>query len=127
MDKNTILISPDGGVLQKIYKVASYLQNYDVIECSKSRTVKTEKLSGFKVYSDDLNGKAYLIVDDICDGGGTFLVLSEELKAKNTGKLYLVVSHGIFSKGFDKLLFNRKLYLLHEFSYPILLKPQKLV
>ena len=74
-----------------------------MIECSKSRDVKTGKLKGFKVYADDLQGKDCLIVDDICDGGGTFMGLAEELKNKNAGNLYLAVSHGIFSKGFDHL------------------------
>ena len=98
-----ILISPDGGALKKIYKVSEFLSGVEVVECSKSRNVKTEKLSGFKVYADDLQGKDCLIVDDICDGGGTFIGLSEELRNKNAGKLYLAVSHGIFSKGFAEL------------------------
>lgn len=97
------LVSPDSGALKKIYKVAAYLQNYEVVEGSKSRDVKTGKLSGFKVYADDLQGKDCLIVDDICDGGGTFLGLAKELKAKNAGKLFLAVSHGIFNKGFEEL------------------------
>ncbi|MDQ7959469.1 ribose-phosphate diphosphokinase [Flavobacterium lindanitolerans] len=95
------LISPDGGALKKIYKVSEYLGGVEVVECSKSRDVKTGKLSGFKVYNDDLKGMDCLIVDDICDGGGTFVGLAEELKKKNAGKLYLAVSHGIFNKGFD--------------------------
>ncbi|SOD18264.1 ribose-phosphate diphosphokinase [Pedobacter xixiisoli] len=98
-----ILISPDGGALKKIYKVSEFLGGIEVVECSKSRNVKTGKLSGFKVYADDLQGRDCLIVDDICDGGGTFIGLAEELKNKNAGKLYLAVSHGIFSKGFDEL------------------------
>lgn len=103
LSDNLLLISPDGGALKKIYKVAAYLQNYEVVECSKSRNVKTGQLTGFKVYADDLQGKDCLIVDDICDGGGTFLGLAKELKAKNAGNLYLAISHGIFSKGFDEL------------------------
>lgn len=103
LGENLVLISPDGGALKKIYKVAAYLQDYEVVECSKSRDVKTGKLSGFKVYTDDLNGRDCLIVDDICDGGGTFLGLAKELKAKNAGDLYLAISHGIFSKGFENL------------------------
>lgn len=103
LSKDVLLISPDGGALKKIYKVAAYLQDYEVIECSKTRDVKTGKLSGFKVYADDLKGKDCLIVDDICDGGGTFLGLAKALKEKNAGKLYLAVSHGIFSKGFETL------------------------
>lgn len=98
-----ILISPDGGALKKIYKVSEFLGGVEVVECSKSRNVKTGKLSGFKVYADDLQGKDCLIVDDICDGGGTFIGLAEELRNKNAGKLYVAVSHGIFSKGFDEL------------------------
>ncbi|WP_036676595.1 ribose-phosphate diphosphokinase [Pedobacter sp. R20-19] len=97
------LISPDGGALKKIYKVSEFLGGAEVVECSKSRDVKTGKLSGFKVYTDDLGGADCLIVDDICDGGGTFNGLAEALQAKNAGKLYLAVSHGIFSKGFDDL------------------------
>ena len=97
------LISPDGGALKKIYKVSEFLGGAEVVECSKSRDVKTGKLSGFKVYAEDLAGADCLIVDDICDGGGTFIGLAEALKAKNAGKLYLAISHGIFSKGFDDL------------------------
>ncbi|MDX8552877.1 ribose-phosphate diphosphokinase [Tenacibaculum sp. 1B UA] len=103
LSDDLILTSPDGGALKKIYKVAAHLQNYEVVECSKSRNVKTGQLTGFKVYTDNLQGKDCLIVDDICDGGGTFLGLAKELKAKNAGNLYLAVSHGIFSKGFEEL------------------------
>ena len=101
--QNVKLISPDGGALKKIYKVSEFLGGVEVVECSKSRDVKTGKLSGFKVYEEDLNGMDCLIVDDICDGGGTFVGLAEELKKKNAGKLYLAVSHGIFNKGFEVL------------------------
>ncbi|WP_113637542.1 ribose-phosphate diphosphokinase [Nubsella zeaxanthinifaciens] len=103
LNEEVVLISPDGGALKKIYKLSEALGGLEVVECSKSRNVKTGKLSGFKVYADDLAGKSCLIVDDICDGGGTFIGLAAELKNKNAGKLYLAVSHGIFSKGFDEL------------------------
>ena len=100
---NIKLISPDGGALKKIYKVSEFLDGIEVVECSKSRDVKTGKLSGFKVYDDNLQKQDCLIVDDICYGGGTFIGLAEELKKKNAGKLFLAVSHGIFNKGFDDL------------------------
>lgn len=101
---NTVkLISPDGGALKKIYRVSEFLGGIPVVECSKSRDVKTGKLSGFKVYDDDLKQTDCLVVDDICDGGGTFIGLATELKNKNAGNLYLAISHGIFSKGFDEL------------------------
>jgi ribose-phosphate pyrophosphokinase len=110
------LISPDGGALKKIYKVSEFLGGVDVVECSKSRDVKTGRLSGFKVYEDDLQGKDCLIVDDICDGGGTFVGLAEELKNKNAGKLYLAVSHGIFNKGFEVLDCFEKIFTTNSFK-----------
>lgn len=110
------LISPDGGALKKIYKVSEFLGGVEVVECSKSRDVKTGKLSGFKVYNDDLQGMDCLIVDDICDGGGTFLGLAEELKKNNAGKLYLAVSHGIFNKGFAVLDCFEKIFTTNSFK-----------
>ncbi len=117
LEAETFLISPDGGALKKIYKVASYLEEYEVVEASKSRDVKTGKLSGFQVYKDDLEGRDCLVIDDICDGGGTFLGLAKELKKKNAGKLYLAVSHGIFSKGLEALgECYSKIYVTNSFK-----------
>ena len=100
---DTILISPDAGASKKIFKLANQLNISQVMECGKKRNVSTGELSGFSVPVDDLNNQPCLIVDDICDGGGTFLGLGRELKRRNSGALYLAISHGIFSKGTDQL------------------------
>ena len=101
--REMLLISPDGGALKKIYKLSEYLGGMEVVECGKIRTVANGQLTGFKVFAEDLKGRNCLIVDDICDGGGTFSGLAQSLKQKNAGKLFLAVSHGIFSKGLDVL------------------------
>jgi len=108
LPKDLILVSPDAGALKKIHKLAGHLMDYEVLECGKSRDVKTGDLSGFKVPVKNLDNCNCLIVDDICDGGGTFLGLAEELRKCNAGDLYLAVSHGIFSKGTKTLLENFK-------------------
>jgi len=114
--EDIILISPDGGALKKIYKLTKALGGIGVVECSKSRDVKTGQISDFKVYTEDLKGKSCLIVDDICDGGGTFIGLAKELQNKNTGNLYLAVSHGIFSKGLTELRkYFDKIYSTNSF------------
>ncbi len=115
--KEVLLISPDGGALKKIYKVSQFMGGLPVIECSKIRNVKTGELTGFTVYAEDLKGKPCYIVDDICDGGGTFLGLAKKLKEKNSGPIHLIVSHGIFSKGFSELekQFD-KIYATNAFS-----------
>lgn len=52
-------------------------------------------------HSVDLVNKYVLIVDDICDGGATFIKVAEILKEKYEGVVVdLFVTHGIFSKGF---------------------------
>jgi ribose-phosphate pyrophosphokinase len=98
---NYALISPDAGALKKIYKVARFINAPEVVECSKIRDVKTGQLSGFQTNVADFRSKTCFIVDDICDGGGTFIGLAALLKSRNAGKIVLIVSHGIFSKGFD--------------------------
>lgn len=98
------LVAPDGGALKKIYKLSEYLGGITVVECSKRRDVKTGALSGFEVFAEeDLKGKDFLVVDDICDGGGTFLGLAQQLRKHHVGRLYMAVSHGIFAKGVEEL------------------------
>ena len=103
LDQEVVLVSPDAGALKKSYQLSAFLGGIEVVEGSKKRNVKNGKLEGFQVYEEDLKGKACLIVDDICDGGGTFLGLARALKAKHAGTLYLAVSHGIFSKNIKAL------------------------
>lgn len=111
-----ILISPDAGSNKKANKLAVDLQ-MELVKCDKVRDTKTGALSGFEVFANDLKGKDCLIVDDICDGGGTFLGLAKELKNKGAGNIYLFVTHGIFSKGTEifKELFSG-IYCTNSFS-----------
>ena len=114
------IISPDSGANKKIHEVVSKINPAlfsGVIACDKIRDTKTGALTGFKVFADDLEKQDCLIVDDICDGGGTFNGLATELKNKNAGDLYLYVSHGIFSKGFEDLQKNfKKIYTTNSFQ-----------
>lgn len=93
------LVSPDAGALKKIHKLAQFLNIEDVVECMKERDVRTGALTNFKAMTDDLHGQTCFIVDDICDGGGTFAGTAKMLKEKGAGKVHLIVSHGIFSRG----------------------------
>lgn len=97
--ENFCLVSPDAGALKKIHKLAQYLDIDDVVECMKERDLKTGALTNFDTTTDKLDGKTCFIIDDICDGGGTFAGTAKLLQSKGAGKIVLVVSHGIFSKG----------------------------
>ena len=95
------LIAPDAGAAKKTNKVAEVLGISNIVECSKKRNLKDGKLSGFKVNTETLEGITCFITDDICDGGGTFIGIAKELKNLKADKVVLVVSHGIFSKGYN--------------------------
>lgn len=93
------IVSPDAGALKKIHKLAQVLDTDNVIECMKERDLKTGKLTSFKTVAENLDGQTCFIIDDICDGGGTFAGTAKMLKEKGAGKIVLIVSHGVFSKG----------------------------
>jgi ribose-phosphate pyrophosphokinase len=101
--ENAHLIIPDAGAVKKGHKLASDISFLSTVQCDKIRDTKTGSLSGFQVYTPSLYGRACLIVDDICDGGGTFMGLAYELKKHGAGPIYLFVTHGIFSKGLEVL------------------------
>lgn len=57
-------------------------------------------------FKNSLGNREIIIVDDICDGGATFIAEYIYLKNKfPNNKIHLIVNHGIFSKGID-LLFD---------------------
>lgn len=101
------LISPDAGSLKKIYKLASSLgdtgiidrDKINIVECSKKRDIKTGEVSETTVHLDDFSGKDCYILDDICDGGRTFIEIARIIKTRNCGKITLFVTHGFFTKG----------------------------
>lgn len=55
-------------------------------------------------YIESNTGNSYLIIDDICDGGMTFIKTAEQIKAVDKdATISLYVTHGIFSKGLTPL------------------------
>ena len=116
LDSYDAIVAPDGGSIKKASKLAEAL-DIPVIKCGKVREFSTGKILSFSVDINDENRGAakILIVDDICDGGGTFVGLAEEL-SKTYPVIDLYVTHGIFSKGVE-LLFDAgisKVYAFHD-------------
>lgn len=95
------LILPDEGAAKR-YDLGKY--NMKVFTGGKHRDPETGKLTGFSIDRDVVGASAALIIDDICDGGGTFIGLAEEIK-KIAPKIMLglYTSHGIYSKGLGVL------------------------
>lgn len=95
----TGIIAPDLGASKRAEAAAKHFE-IPVYYGKKHRDPATNKLSGFSV--DGLADFGhYLVVDDLCDAGGTFLGLAESFPAGVSADLF--VTHGLFSKGSEKL------------------------
>lgn len=94
------VIAPDAGANKRAASIANALK-VPLYQALKKRDSATGKLSGFNCEKLPDNGKL-LVVDDICDGGGTFkgLVSATNLTPE---RVDLFVTHGVFSKGSEDL------------------------
>jgi ribose-phosphate pyrophosphokinase len=109
------VIAPDAGAEKRAYDVAShYMMEVPVYTAGKHRDPATGALTGFS-FDAELESGRYLLVDDICDGGGTFAGLLEKILEKHGDpelhRFDLWVTHGVFSgnakknlKGFDRVI-----------------------
>lgn len=96
-------IAPDEGAA---HRAAFFTGHHQLpLQCTKVREFGTGKFLGFSMPPLTERGR-YLIVDDICDAGGTFNLLAEQFELDPLGRestLELWVSHGIFSRGLINL------------------------
>lgn len=95
------VIAPDAGARERAGSVAKAF-GVPLLIASKHRDPATGKLSGYVAPRDATADGTYLVVDDICDGGGTFNLLADAMPAG--AELHLWVSHGGFTKGVGGLL-----------------------
>lgn len=89
------VIAPDHGAVDRARAAAGAL-GIDMYQATKHRDFDTGKITGIAMEGDLPASGKYLIVDDICDGGGTFRGLAEATKLPRE-QLGLWVTHGIFS------------------------------
>jgi len=103
-DNKVAIISPDAGALKKIYDVAKHFGISNVTTASKVREMSTGTILRTELPTMDLRGIEHIIViDDICDGGRTFIELAKAIKEITEIPIYLIVTHGIFSAGYFEL------------------------
>lgn len=90
------IIYPDNGARGR-YKLP---HTHTLFE--KKRDSNTGVITGTISKDDAYKGKDCWIVDDICDGGRTFIEIAKLIR-NDVKSLHLAVSHGIFSKGLEEL------------------------
>jgi len=122
---NTInIVIPDLGATKRVMNILRNILNttnkenninFNIIQCNKQRDLKTGEIKSLQIYDIDSikttlhndGNDIFLIIDDICDGGRTFVEISKALtSAFNINpelQLYLYVTHGIFSGGHNNV------------------------
>lgn len=91
------IIAPDQGAVKKCEDFAKRVGAKAVVSFNKTRELSTGKITGMVPLFEPDPDAAYLVLDDICDGGRTFIELVGHMSY--VGTLELAVTHGIFSKG----------------------------
>ncbi|WP_246452153.1 ribose-phosphate diphosphokinase [Croceimicrobium hydrocarbonivorans] len=93
-----LLISPDAGAYKELHRIAQQLQA-DLLPANKVRVNGQPEI----LLQGELLNRNCLIVDDIADGGRTFMALAEKLKSLGAPKVFLYVSHAMFHHGLDAI------------------------
>lgn len=97
------IVLPDIGAKER------YGYNSNTIICSKIRDLTTGKILEIKVDNPEVIGdKPLLILDDLCDGGGTFCGIAKSFNALGIPKerLNIAVTHMVNPKGIENLSKN---------------------
>lgn len=110
-DQYEFLIAPDKGASEKVKQCMEVCSN------AKFHVTLNKVRKDGKVIHEDLGPSLSkvtkgLVVDDICDGGATFISVAKAIKKLNPHLvLDLYVTHGIFSKGLEELsLYYNKIF-----------------
>lgn len=101
-----VLIAPDKGSLNKIYKLQQALDYRMiatfVVEAGKKRDIETGRVVETTLPDGvDLKDKTVWIADDLLDAGGTFIPLALKLKEVGAKSVNLYITHFIGAKGLD--------------------------
>lgn len=100
--REVYIVAPDEGARKKCEYFANRVGAAGVITCAKDRV--DGKVVGMKVIDNVPDHANLLVLDDLCDGGRTFIEVSKALEHAgnfNVATIDLAVTHGLFTKGVD--------------------------
>ncbi len=104
------IVSPDLGASKKSEEWIKAWDdpNVKILQCMKKRDLKGNIVETKLLYEEgmQIEGRNFLVVDDIADGSRTFFPIVKQLKEKGANSVSLYVTHGIFSQGVDILFDN---------------------
>lgn len=99
------IVVPDAGAKERYEDVFFFGYPDDTIFCSKVRDIETGKILRIQVDNPEvISDRPMMILDDLCDGGGTFLGIAEAIRTvKPDAKLNINIVHAVNGVGLQRL------------------------
>lgn len=91
------IVAPDAGATKKCEAFAKRVGAAGIITCAKDRV--NGKVQGIKVLDYPPHCAKMFVLDDLCDGGRTFIEVAKALEGYEPVELDLAITHGLFTKG----------------------------
>ncbi len=92
--ENLTFAAPDVGAANRIREIASYFEA-DMVICDKHRK-RANEIASMQVIGD-VEGKDIVLIDDICDTGGTLAKSAALLKEKGARSVRAMITHPVLS------------------------------
>ena len=100
-----LFVSPDAGANKRVAELAGLYGHDYFVRADKLRDLATGRIKEIVVVNprEEVESRNCLILDDLCDAGGTFIGLAAALKAKGAASVELFATHGLMTKGVEPL------------------------
>lgn len=105
--EKALVVSPDEGSINRCMYYSSVLgldlgmfykrRDYSVVVDGRNPIIAHEFLG------NDVGGKDVIVVDDIISTGESVLDITEQLKSRNAGRIFVFGTFGLFSKGYKEI------------------------
>lgn len=94
-----VLVSPDAGAIKRTLKFAKMMKLKAVFMHKERNYQISNTIDNMFIVGDpkDIDGKTAIILDDMCDTGGTLIKCAELLKESGAKSVICGVTHGILS------------------------------
>ena len=120
-EHNYMIVFPDAGAKARYGEA---LENrVPMMTCHKKRDPATGKLSGFGIDNPEVLNEypecnAFFVIDDLCDGGGTFCGIADQLKELRPDfHRTLAITHAVAARGIYKVMdYYNDLFITNSYA-----------